>query len=214
MPFPTTPILEDFNRADQNPLTTNWTCPLFTGEGSLQIVSNQVKGNTTGSAFNNGWYDIGTYGPDCEAYYTLITRGAAGHLINLFVRLTSMDGSPNGYFVRHILTGAGADTIRIRRIDNGVSSALGADITSVRVELGQKIGIQCIGDQISAYHFDGVSWNLLGTRTDGTYTSQGYIALDIQDTTTVCENLGGGSYNPNFGNLSLPPPHVGRGAGW
>ena len=61
MAFPTTGILDNFNRANENPLGNGtWSGPLFTTDNRDQLISNAV----TLTSGNCSDYWITTFGPD------------------------------------------------------------------------------------------------------------------------------------------------------
>jgi hypothetical protein len=67
--------------------------------------------------------------------------------------------------------------VYIQRVDAGVVTQLGAKLYQ-EFAAGDKLGLQMIGSTISAYYqAAGNSWTLLGSVTDSTYSSAGYIGL-------------------------------------
>jgi hypothetical protein len=74
MTFPTTPILDDFNRANEGPPpSANWSAYHASwgfGDG-LEVVSNQCKGNSYNLC--GDWWSVETFGSDCEVYVTIAT---------------------------------------------------------------------------------------------------------------------------------------------
>lgn len=197
MPFPTTGILDNFNRADENPIT-GWTA-LFNG---FRVVSNAMKGTTAGSNF--AYYSAATYGPDCECYMTIATKVPTGGAMAVLARLvdTGSIGTIDGYIL-NVAVAAGTDTITIQRLDNGVGTTLGSSI-SQEVSNGDSIGIECIGSSISCwYKASGGSWTNLGTRTDSTYTAAGRVGVSTTtDTSESFDNFGGGT---RIASLSFAP---------
>lgn len=199
--FPTTGILDPFTGADENPIATNWTCPWFAGDDTLRRLSNQLTKN--GAGFANGWYDLSTFGPDCEAYCTVVTKPATNDYISLLARTSDVGtATPDGYLIV-ITMSATADDWGIRVIQDGVTQPLGAGFTQ-EIADGDGIGISCVGDEITAwYRSAGGSWVSLAVRTDTTFTGAGYLALE-------CFGVAGGSVLDDFGggdvvSVSDPP---------
>lgn len=214
MTFPTTPILDTFIRADENPITTNWTTPMFSGEGNMKIVSNQMAPTTNATACA-AYYDLATFGPNCEAYVTLATKAADLNHENIYARVTGAGGSPSGYRIRHDSI-SGTDNIFIQRMDSGSATTLGATITQ-ELASGDAIGIEVIGNVISAYYKPSAgSWTLLGSRTDSTYSGAGHIGLEEgSDLSIRFASFGGGTIvNAVYSANDAPRGFLGRGAGW
>lgn len=188
MPFPTTGILDAFNRADENPIT-GWTA-LF---NNFRVASNAMKSTTAGSDF--AYYSAATYGPDCEAYMTVATKVPTGGAMAIIARLvdTGSIATVDGYMV-NVAVAAGTDTITIVRLDNGVGTTLGSSI-SQEVANGDSIGIECIGSSISCFYKSGAgAWTNLGTRTDTTYSAAGRVGVSVTtDTSESFDDFGGGT---------------------
>jgi len=190
MTFPTTGVLDDFNRADQTEnLGSNWTVPLVNGQGSPGIISNTLyDASPNDSAY---WNPI-TPGPDSEVYIDVSTKQTNNTSINLELRvvdpgLTTRDG----YDIR-MRASATTDAFQIRRIDNGTATALGADF-SQEWSAGDSWGFEAIGSTLAAYYKTGGSWAQLGTRTDSTYSAAGRIGIITNDATWRGDNFGGGT---------------------
>lgn len=202
MAFPTTSLLDDFNRANEVPATTNWSGPMESGDGSMNVNSNRLRPD--GAGFSASWYDLSTFGPDCEAWVTIDTKETedAGQM-EVRIRLQDVGTAGlDGYIVRY-LPKSGTDVVQIRRFDNGSTTQLGADINQ-DFDAGDGLGIECIGNQISAYRRSAGVWSLLGTRTDSTYTGAGYIGLadHLGNAVGFFDDFGGGTV------VVAPPPPV------
>jgi len=91
--FPTTPVVDDFNRAD-GPLGGAWTGDT----GSLSIAGNQCVPVSPGLSVT---WDGQVFGPNQEAYVTIdpLAAGAPEHDINLKVQ--DLSGSPAHIEVRY-----------------------------------------------------------------------------------------------------------------
>lgn len=189
MPFPTTPILDSFTRADEGPPPSASWSNTFNG---LKVVSNECAGNAVGQ--NISFWNASTPGGGCEAYATIRAKPANTNGMGICARLkdTGAIGTLDGYLIT-ALTAVVADTIRIDRLDNGVATTLGSTI-SQEFSVGDKIGIRCVGSNIQAWYFNGTSWSLLGTRVDTTYPDAGRIGLIIQNILGRWDDFGGGNY--------------------
>jgi hypothetical protein len=186
MAFPTTSVLTSFTQADGN--ASGFTV-IWSGDNPLYVTSNQARCNSAGGAADGGW-NAGTYGPDCEAYATISTL-SSGKNLYIYARISVLNtaSAPDAYRVHF----NGTSTVTIERYDHtGSSTVLGASI-SASFSAGDKIGISCVGSTITAYKYTSGAWASLGARTDSTYSSAGYIGLEIQDTTYRCDDFGGGT---------------------
>ena|SRR3989338_4294409 len=185
--FPTTGILDNFNRADENPLGANWTTA---GGDGLRLVSNQVRNVTPNAATAIERWNVATYGADVEIYITLATSGTVDDL-QLYWRVdTSLH---SGYVVK---ISDFADTIKIYEIAaGGTHTQLGATISQA-VSNGDSYGISHVGSTITVYRKPAAgSWTSLGTRTDNTHAAAGYLAVGFWEApgTTRIDDFGGGT---------------------
>lgn len=182
MAFPTTSVLDDFNRADAGTLGANWTNDIFgVGSVSFSIASN--KASTTVGGYE--WFSQQTFGPDCETYITLGTTldtffdGEVNidSSFNLYTRLqTPGSNATDGYFCITYPPGAAGGFLV--RMDNGVGTTLGAQFTCDG-NAGDKIGIEAVGSTLTVYRKPAAgAWGSLAVRTDGTY-STGYLGIAI-----------------------------------
>lgn len=89
-PFPAAGILDDFNRADENPLVGNWT---NTGMFAYYVESQQLKASSGGSRAY--WSTI--LGEEQEAFITMRQQLAVGAWWVLAIKVTSppWPGSPD-----------------------------------------------------------------------------------------------------------------------
>lgn len=200
MPFPTTGILDNFNRANAAIYGSTasggdtWGANALndTGPGTLSIVSNAIA---EGSGSPNG-YLTGSHGPDAEAYMTAAALPGGGNYFFLAVRVQDAGvGSLawDGYGLIYIV-GTGW---QIRRYDNGASTVLGATVSTPTVSAGDGLGIEAIGDTIKGYHKPAAgAWTEVLSRIDATYTAAGNIAVEIGSApsgTGRGDDLGGGT---------------------
>lgn len=187
--FPSTRILDDFNRPDEDPITTNWTTPLTSGDQSARCVGYRFAGAAAGG-WGTAYYDLAQFGPDCEAYITVTTLASAA---TVWARATSVGGSTSGYAVLLSST-----TIYIYRVDAAVGTIIAQK--SLSSSAGCKIGIRAIGSQIEAWRDVGSGWVRQLVVTDSTYATKGYIATEISGSTGRSDNFGGG----DVGSIATP----------
>jgi hypothetical protein len=183
--FPTTPILDDFNRANEGPPpSTNWGTIVGTGH---KVLSNQMVPDS--NANHTSWWTAQTFGPDIEVYLTVVTKSGNGFNVDI----GWIDASVNGYEVI-IKSEAGVDTLTTYRLDAGVGTQLG--IVGREITNGDRYGFR----SLSGVHTVLVSpngsamWYELASYTDTTHSvTTARLIVATKDGTAVCDNFGGGN---------------------
>lgn len=165
-------LQDDFNRANANPLDGSWTNKVVAANTSMLINSSQA-GGSSGAGTNSAWFTGFTPGDDCEAYITINTVPSNGEFVRVYARLaTPGTAGVDGYFVQWTkVSGANNDSMALFRLDNASATSIGTFTGDYSA--GDKIGIECIGSAISAYHFTGGVWTQRITTTDATYSAAG-----------------------------------------
>lgn len=211
MPFPTTALIDPLTEyAVSDALDGglgNWEkmgsdAPLefsLLSEGAAGVVSSSLA--VLGRSYRTDYGGL----TDCESWCEIADKPDNGDHIIVWARM----GNPSlnstlqtGYLVR-ATSSAGTDQIFLSRWD-------GAEVIlqtfSQEFANGDLIGLQCIGNQISAWYQPGSSaWVLLGTSTDATYAS-GFIALGVRRRNGHAKQFGGGAVvTPSTTNLHLLP---------
>jgi hypothetical protein len=198
MPFPTTGVLDDFNRAS---LGGNWSTLADAGQ-PLQIVTSTALACGSGATYTGGYWNVATYGPDCEAYATYTGTALAGEYLGLWIRAQG-PGSTNvdGYKVTF-----SSGNLNLIKVTNFSTEAT-LDSIAWTPSSGHKIGIQAIGDQITGWRDTGGGWTQVVDATDATYTTAGHIVVDIFDPASDnvrLDDLGGGTYVNPVDNTTKP----------
>ena len=196
--FPTTGELDNFNRANENPLSNGgaWSATALRPSPSnftLKVVSNVAVSarGATGSAQS---YLLATYGPDTEVHVTIATKPATTRVISLILRivdptLTTFDG----YQITFTAIDAASDTLRYFRWDNNAATQLGSTVNQ-ELSVGDKIGVDMISSTLAGYYKIGAGdWTAIASTTDSTYTLAGNIALEINDLVGAADDFGGGT---------------------
>jgi len=181
--FPTTGILDDFNRADANPLDGSWTNG-FWGDGNLRLVSNQIYAV---SGWGGARYNAATYGADSEVYLSIPYSSTVAFL---HLRVGGTDADPDSYAFRYQ---SGDAASNLRRLDDGVQTQLGAAFTATISTSNDKLGLEAIGSTITAYRYVSGAWASLASRTDATYSSAGYLAVEFDQSVWKGDDFGGGT---------------------
>jgi uncharacterized protein YjbI with pentapeptide repeats len=185
--FPTTSLIDNFDRADAGDLGVNWSYDwVGGGQASPDIVSNRCA--SPGGA-SSAWWNVVTFGPDCEVYVDVPVRGAG--TIALLLRLVNPGGASVTGFQFYI---DAANSWQLWRSDGGGSfTQIGTGTTQV-VSNGDAVGIEAIGDTFKAYYKAAAgSWVEVWTKIDATYATQvGRIGLEL-NTSGSLDNFSGGT---------------------
>lgn len=194
MAFPTTPILDDANRADENPLSQggNWTTVAEIG-GGLRVTGQQIAPAVDFGASYRGSFT----NPEL---YLQLANVPLDVEFNLAVRYTDAGGaSPirdsrrRGYQ----LTINDFHRYKLHRMDDGASGLEllpweafpGGDLNP----LGDWLGIQAIDSTIALFLRRGTgAWEQFDETTDGTHAGPGAIMVQGSMTTLRVDNIGGG----------------------
>lgn len=192
MAFPTTGVLDGFNRAD-GALGSNWTAEPWNDTATgFAISSNTVRGNAATFSYDWAWYNAASYGPDVEVYIDVTVAGSSEYY--LAARITSPSGSAStgdGYAVYQKGT-----ILQFARFDNGAETILGSDDTVTTLATGDGFGFEIIGSTLTAYRRVSGVWSQYGTtRTDSTYSAGGFIGMGLYEDsrTAQLDNFGGGT---------------------
>ena len=190
MAFPSTPILDSFNRADENPLSGggNWTAPIYSGEGPLKLASNTVTSSLVAPAPCGDYWSTTKYGPNCEVYATL--AGGAPNTFSLWARINNPNtGSEQGYLLDVNATNG---QVRVRyTVGSNRTNIVAISLTPGN---GDKLGMRLVNNAIQAWwQPSGGVWVLLFTCADEHYRAAGFIGLRSESDTCLLDDFGGGT---------------------
>lgn len=198
MAFPTTGILDNFNRADEGPPpSSSWDYPIDSSVANgIQVTTNTA--GRVGFSFGASYWKT-SFGPDSEVYGTLTTLPGTGIDCFFNVRIASpgTGGSggtgADGYSCSFI-NQSGSDELIYWRVDNATYTQLGSTQTPGNLSVGDKLGLEMIGSVLQAYRDTGGGWATYGTsESSGTYTAGGYISVGFGDNTGRIDDVGGGT---------------------
>ncbi len=190
MAFPTTNILDNFNRSDADPLDGSWTTPIsIVGiVGQAHLLSNTITGRAA-----NAFWNASQPGPDVEAYITISTLPATGAgPVYVYGRMTTADASSDGYSADFRIAGGSVHTTRLLRLLDGDGTEL-ASRTDITWSNGDSLGLEIIGTTIKLYRKSSGVWTELLSATDSTYQAAGYIGFGMADENAVLDDFGGGN---------------------
>lgn len=216
MAFPTTPILDNGTSPVENPIATNWDGPIFAGQQPLQRTA---TGIARGSATGGSWWDLGTFGPDMECFAKIAVLAAGTNSPDgyLYVRMLNPNTvNLDGYVIRpERRATASTDNLKMFVETNGSDSQIGSTYTVGTFVPGtDQYGISAVGDQITGWFNNGGGWvAVIGPVTDATYSTAGYIGIEMTRSDTRLTNFGGGTI-PTATADGYQFPILGRGAGW
>jgi hypothetical protein len=196
MPFPTTVIIDDFNRADEDPLSNGGKWSLGPGDSpmptTLRVVSNKCAADAA-TGDGNAYRNDQNYGPDTDVYVTVSGPDLAV-TVTLYLRLANVGvNTSDGYGVQFLM---GSNQVIVYRLDNMVYTQLGVTVTGQAFASGDQLGIQMIGSTLKGYRKPTAgSWTEIVSRTDSTYTTAGKIGLQLAATSDRIDDFSGGTAN-------------------
>jgi hypothetical protein len=197
---PTTPRLDAFQRANENPLANNtWLGPVFSGDVGVQIVGQAATGRVGGGS-GSYWKNRLPTGNQ-EAWLTLKQQWVAqdnGFAIFLNM-LNPGTSSLSGYVITiYESSSRDVDVLDGYRIDNGVLTLMtGAlELGLNYVQDGDRFWVRNLEHLITVLRHDGNSWIQLATFADTAY-DVGFIGLGIDNAEVVVDDYGGGVIGHN-----------------
>jgi hypothetical protein len=200
---PDSPILDDFQRPLLGP---NWTVdPYGWGAAAFTIVGGQLVAGA--GAERLALFNTRTFGPDCEAYRTVVTKPTSGGYANIGIAFKAAGGTSeqDGYSLA-ILPSGGGDSVTLFRQDSG--SYVSLDTAATDIDPGDVFGITRVGNVITGWR-NGAT---LVEATDSTYPDAGYIIMNSQSASDAVYDLMGGGTLPQVEASLLQPTVRGRGA--
>lgn len=195
--FPSTPALDTFDRASEDPLTDGgdwvdgapWALPSRLKTNGTQALSPVATGSWAGSSW------AAACALPAEIWVSLDVS-CHENALDLCWISNPTSAAPNGYYLNIHSTG----TWHIARSDAGAETFIANGTISVGD--GDSIGISIGTDgHIIFWHETGGQWKIEGYAIDTTYTGSGYIALDSGDATVRFGSFGGGT------GINIKPPN-------
>lgn len=191
--LPSTPILDQFNRADEILSSGNWAFMNF-APLPLELVSNVVQSNH--SVSGSSYWAASQFAGSQEAFVKLNTKWSVdGFGIALWTNLQTPGTSGIDGYLFTVGGSAGGDVSEIYRIDNGGLTQLGATVTGVTFSASDFFLARNQRGSLTFWQAPLGNWaaaKVLMTRADATYGT-GYIGLSVDDDTFSVDNFGGGA---------------------
>ena len=177
---PSSPTVDNFNRADENPVSQAgaWSSTGTTGSTRLKVVSNQLASSSSSTSRS---HRVGTMS-DLEAYVTIAVKPGSGNPVGITFCNRDFGASTwDGYrLVWTDVSGASNDTLAIQKVTNGTATSLQS--TTLEYAAGTKLGVRRLGATIEAWVDTGSGWQKALTASDATYPD-GTLGLEVKGTT-------------------------------
>lgn len=183
MAFPTTSVLDNFNRADAGPPpSASWTTDYYAfGLPGLKVSSNTCVPD---AAFAASWWSASSFSANQEGFVTVSTFVNEAEVA---ARIQVPGTAGIDCYSIYVNTTAW----RLYRTDNQVSTIIANG--SVTFANGERLGIECNGTTITGYRYTGGAWGSLGSTTDATYNTTGFIGIYFGSASSVADDFGGGA---------------------
>jgi len=216
---PACPLLDNFNRADENPLNpTNWQARQdgnsFT-VNPMRVLSNQAACGTSGQSYAV-WLPLGSMS-NCSACATMVNAADRMEVIGRMKPGVATDFA--AYLCAEYNPGLGGIVLRTFDGSNTLPSNTSPTPYAWTAQAGDKLGITMNGLDAAAYVWRGGTWNLAQTGTLGAGTfagwggvTSGLIGMSIRTTGSAFDDFGGAAtvtgptYLPQI--LLFPPTAV------
>lgn len=206
MAAPTTSLLDDFNRADANPLNGNWAAFSAFAANPLKLLTNRVVGSAGGT--NASYYTV-SCGPDCEVYDTVLgletVDGQPHETLFLRVANPTSGGTYNAYrLIINFRSGGTLDEWFITKIVAGSSTTIAGPVSN-DIAINDKIWFNATGSLLTGYQQVGGagSWNQIIQVTDSAVTAAGFLALALRSVNVnAADDFSGGTATST--DVSLP----------
>ena len=188
--FPTSSVVDDFNRADNDSPGANWT----EIDVDVDIASNQLSFNADAAVYYNAAKYL-----NFDAFFTL--KGTGRILFDMRQALSSDRNNDattvNNWSGHYLDIEADFDTITLWRYDSGSANQRGTIIAISGLGTDSTIGVRLIGHSFEFYHKPSAgSWTLVGSRWDDQFDTQGRIGLHSFETTQI-DDFSVATYTPS-----------------
>jgi hypothetical protein len=196
VPFPAISVLDDFARANEDPLSGggNWSGPWREAGDQMRLVgSGFIFGQTTGATKSSYWA-AQQFGPNVAVASVIASPAAAA--INLGCRITSPGASWSGYILG---VSNGSWTLYYRDGSNFHQIGTGTQT----IATNDSIGLYANGTTIEAYWQAGAgAWTNIISVTDSNISGSGYIGVNRDDSTSASSIFSGGTITGGGGAVS------------
>jgi len=176
MAFPTTGILDNFNRGNSASLGSNHTEGDIISPDNFKILSNVCENGGGANLTASTRWNVETFGPDSETFCTMLTVPVfSGDRNSLAGRIVQPGAGVDGYGLS-VRKGVSDTEFRIQRIDDAVTTDLGSGVV-VTIADTDKVGLEIIGTTLKGYLDTGSGFVEKISRTDSNHSAAGNIGL-------------------------------------
>jgi YD repeat-containing protein len=202
---PTTPVLDTFDRPDEDPLSQagNWAPLSIDGSGPTLEVLGGTAGHDEGDVTGDSYRSLDVSPGDAEAYGAIAVVPDDQRTMSLFLDLQEAGtAGVDGYEARWFHWIA-RDGLYVRKVVNGVSTNLPGSPVEIPNQgdepvAGDALLFRRVGSALELWHKRGATWSLRLSTSDGSYQG-GKIGLGTNGTKARWDDFGGGG-------LGAPPP--------
>jgi hypothetical protein len=199
-------VTDNFNRANENPLANPpWSS---SGGGSGQVISNQLLGQFGSDNFP--FYNADSPPADHYSKITFISTANAGSDTDDGGPCVRMSSSANGYLFNVESNSNPSPPLtnwHLFSLVGGSGTPMASGTIAGALSSGDIIECRAVGNLISGY----INGSLIGSATDGTYTTGGYgvhiFGAGSPVTSGIWDNFEGGDFGG--GGCKLPLLGVG-----
>jgi RHS repeat-associated protein len=197
---PTTPILDNFNRPNEDPLSQSgaWSPIPITGSGeTLEVVGNAVAQNE-GETVPAKSFRVQQFSGDVEVHARIAVVPNNFQEFNLFLHLQNPGtASVQGYGMQW-LHWFPNDAVTIQKWTNGTPANIAGPVGLAKPVAGDTFLLRRVGQSIQLWLERSDVWTNLLSANDGAYNS-GHLGLGNDDEFGRWDDFGGGA-------LGAPPP--------
>ncbi|MGH3126441.1 MAG: fibronectin type III domain-containing protein, partial [Gaiellaceae bacterium] len=181
------PIVDSFNRRNENPLANGWSNGIGGSvETGLRVNSNTVQ--CTKATTCTAWRTNPAFGPDTEVWARVSTLPGNGNQFRLYARLQNAGLAAHSGYVLRTNQLAGTDQVMLERIDAGTT------VTRLTIPqelvVGDTLLLRVKGSALEAWLKRGSTWTLLGSVADTTYGAAGRVGIGIRGKTGRLDDFG------------------------
>lgn len=197
-------VLDDFNRADENPLSLGGLWDTRNTSTALKVVSNQAAG--TSVALNSRYWTTKFTSADSKISIDVPTLGATDDYVRLWLRITNPGAAgETGYMMQW--GPSDAPGVRIFKETARETFTQIAQDTTKHYVAGDTIAFEAVGTAITVY-LNNVP---VLTVTDSTYTAAGYVALGARGVNIRLDNFNGTSQGNRVSQEAVEVLAAGQG---
>lgn len=199
-------VLDDGNRANEDPLSNGGSWTTMAGLSAPAIVSNKISTNQGATYVGSSWTRTSYLNVDVTMDIDTLNASSEFYL---YARSQAATDAANKYVLLIINNGA---TWRLLKKIGGANTTITESFPSLASGAGRKIGLHVLGSALEAWYFDGSTWSLVLSGTDSAIGGSGFIGFLAGVNTFITDNFSAGV---PVGSGDDPPIGIlGRGAGW